>query len=318
MKPIPAPLSTGVFSRARARELGVTDAMLEGSRFVRVLPRVWRIADYTMKDHDWVDAARLALPPEAHLTGISRIQACGLDYGPRLPVRFVIEGELHLAFDNVFLHRTKKLPPVDQLGVVVPAAFISYCARAHVIDAIKVGDWLLHHGWMTIEDVRHLALAELWRPGSDEAIWILEHLDAAARSLPESETRAVLEFAGLPAPGVNVPIELEEGLTVIGDLVYEEWGLLVEYEGMQHQQDRAVYSIDVDRYAALRAHDLRYVQVTKEKLRLARTLAGEVYRLLLAGGYAGDPPTFRGQWELLWVPVRVAVGPRNWSARRLG
>ena len=64
-----------------------------------------------MKDHDWVEAARLALPANAHLTGISRIQACGLDSGPRLPVRFVIEGELHLAFDNVFLHRTKKLPP---------------------------------------------------------------------------------------------------------------------------------------------------------------------------------------------------------------
>ena len=318
MRPIPAALRSGVFTRARARELGVTDAMLEGSRFARVLPRVWRTADHTMLDDDWVEAARLALPHDAHLTGISRIQACGLDYGPRLPVRFVIEGELHLAFDNVFLHRTKKLPPVDEVGVVVPAAFISYCARALVVDAIKVGDWLLHHGWMTTHAVRQLALAELWRPGADEAIWVLEHLDAGARSLPESETRAVLAFSGLPAPGVNVPVELEEGLTVIGDLVYEEWGLFVEYEGMQHQQDRAVYSIDVDRYAALRAHDLRYVQVTKEKLRHARSLAGEVYRQLLLGGYAGGPPSFRGQWELLRVPVRVAVGPRDWSARRLG
>ena len=307
-----------MFTRARARELGVTDAMLEGSRFVRVLPRVWRASDYRMRDDDWVHAARLALPRRAHLTGISRIQACGLDYGPRLPVRFVIEGELHLAFDNVFLHRTKKLPPVDELGVVVPAAFISYCARALVVDAIKVGDWLLHHGWMTSEHLQQLALAELWRPGADEAVWILDHLDGGARSLPESETRAVLEFAGLPAPGVNVPIELEEGLTVIGDLVYKEWGLFVEYEGMQHQQDRAVYSIDVDRYAALRAHGVRYVQVTKEKLRHARTLAGEVYRQLLAAGYTGAPPSFTGRWELLWVPVRAAVGPRNWSARRLG
>ena len=180
-----------------------------------------------------------------------------------------------------------------------------------MIDAVKVGDWLLHRDLMSVDGLRALALAELWRPGADEAIWVLEHLDAGARSLPESETRAVLAFAGLPAPGVNVPVELEEGLSVIGDLVYEEWGLFVEYEGMQHQQDRAIYSIDVDRYAALRDHDVRYVQVTKEKLRHARMLAGEVYRQLLAVGYAGDPPSFRGQWELLWVPLRVAVGPRT-------
>ena len=52
----------------------------------------------------------------AHLTGVSRLRACGLDYGPRLPVRFVIEGDLHLAFDNVFLHRTKKLLPSTRLA----------------------------------------------------------------------------------------------------------------------------------------------------------------------------------------------------------
>jgi hypothetical protein len=318
MRLIPHQLLTGVFTRAQARELGMTDAMLEGSRFVRVLPRVWRATDYVMHDDDWVRAARLALPTRAHLTGLSRIQASGLDFGPRLPVRFVIEGELHLAFDNVFLHRTKKLPPIDELGVVVSAAFISYCAQARVVDAIKVGDWLLHGEHMSVVDIRTLALAELWRPGADEAIWVLEHLDERARSLPESETRAILTFAGLPRAKVNLPIELEEGITVIGDLVYREWGLFVEYEGAHHQQDRSVYSVDVDRYASLRAHELRYVQVTKEKLRHARTLAGEVFRQLLVGGYTGPPPSFRGQWELLWLPVRAALGPRRWSDRRMG
>ena len=318
MKPIPEPLRHGVFTRAEARAHGVTDDMLCGKRFVRVYPRVWRTAAHGMRHEDWVRAAGLALPEGAHLTGISRIQTCGLDYGPRFPIRFVIQGELHLAFENVFLHRTKKLPPKDEIGVVVPAAFISYCSLARVVDAIKVGDWLLHHGWMTSDAVWNLALAELWRPGADEAIWILEHLDAKARSLPESETRAVLTFAGLPAPEVNMSLELEDGVTVIGDLVYREWGLFVEYEGAQHQEDRVVYGFDVDRYASLRGHGIRYVQVTKEKLRHRRTLVGEVYRQLLAGGYAGDPPHFSGQWELLNVPVRAAVGDRRWSERRSG
>jgi hypothetical protein len=111
-----AQLLRGPFTRAMAREAGLSDRMLQGKRFVRVLPRVWRHVDLVMTDDDWRVAAALALPPTAHLTGISRLQAAGLDYGPRLPVRYVVQGELHLAFDNVFLHRTKLLPPLDHVG----------------------------------------------------------------------------------------------------------------------------------------------------------------------------------------------------------
>ncbi|MDO9395807.1 MAG: hypothetical protein Q7T71_04625, partial [Herbiconiux sp.] len=63
--------------------------MLEGQRFVRVLPRVYRLATHEMTHADWTRAAALALPDRAHLTGISRLQALGLDFGPRLPVRYV-------------------------------------------------------------------------------------------------------------------------------------------------------------------------------------------------------------------------------------
>src|SRR3954471_14358043 len=100
------------FTRAMAREAGLTDRMLQSKRFVRVFPRVWRHADHTMTDDDWRTAATLALPSSAHLTGISRIQATGLDFGPRLPLCY----------------------------------FISFASVTRVIDAIEVGDWLLHRG----------------------------------------------------------------------------------------------------------------------------------------------------------------------------
>ncbi len=143
-----------------------------------------------MTDEDWRVAALLALPERVHLTGISRIQALGLDYGPKLPVRCVVQGPLHLAFDNVFLHRTKRLPPVDEVGVTPAAAFVFYCARARVIDAIKVGDWLLHDDHMTQHELINLATTELWRPGAHEALWIVNHLDQRSASLKESELRA--------------------------------------------------------------------------------------------------------------------------------
>lgn len=316
MRPLPDQLSAGPFTRAEARKLGITSRQLDGRRFVRVYPRVFRLADRQMSDDDWLRAARLALPRDAHLTGISRLQQLGLDHGPRLPMRFVVARDLHLAFDNVFLHRTKALPPTDSVGVTVAAAFLSYCAHARVIDAIKVGDWLLHRRHTTAEEIRALALAGLWRHGADEAIWILDHLDDRARSLKESEMRPILTFAGLPQPEVNAALDVGENLIVVGDLVYRDCRTVVEYEGSQHQEDRAVYNADIDRYELLRASGHRYVQATKERIRQPRILVGQVYRALLDGGYDGPAPRFGTQWELLFRSVSVAVGPRKDRERR--
>jgi hypothetical protein len=304
-------LMRGPFSRAMAREAGLTDRMLQGKRFIRVMPRVWRHRDHVMTDEDWRVAAALALPPAARLTGISRLQAAGLHHGPPLPVRYVIQGELHLAFANVFLHRTKLLPPVDDVGVTVEAAFIACCAGARVIDGIQVGDWLLHRGLLDLAAMTRLAASQLWRPGSHEALWVLDHLDRRCRSLKESETKAVLRFAGLPDPEVNTSVPVGTGSTVIGDLVYRDYGMLVEYEGTQHQEDRAQYRRDLDRYELLRDHSQRYVQVTHEHLHSPRLAVGRVYRGLLKSGYDGPPPTFADQWRLLFLPISVAVGPQD-------
>jgi hypothetical protein len=260
---------------------------------------------------DRVLAATLALPHRAKLTGISLIQQLGLDYGPRTPVRFVIRGDHHLALDGLFLHRTKRLPPHDDHGVTPAAAFISYCSLARMIDAIKVGDWLLRNGHMTVESVRALALSELWRAGAQETVWVLEHLDGRSRSLPESETRAVLDFAGLPQPELNVALDDGPEPQVIVDLRYKRWGLVVEYEGAQHQEDRAQYVVDIGRYAWMRRHGVPYVQVTKEKMRHPRTLAGEVYGALVALGYDGPPPAFGDRWRLLFGTLSDALGPRD-------
>lgn len=308
MRPVPENLMNRPFSRTEAAAAGVTGRMLRGQRFVRVLPRVYRHRDHPMTDDDWVEAATLALPERARLTGITRIQRLGLDFGPRLPVRFVVEGDLHLAFDEIFLHRTTRLPPVDDTGVTPAAAFLAYCRLARVIDAIRVGDWLLHHGHTSPDEVHGLALAEPWRDGADEALWILAHLDGDSRSLPESETRAILKFAGLPEVEVNRQLPIQE-VVVIADLVYPRWRTVVEYEGSHHQQDRGQYVSDIGRYAVMRRRDFGYVQVTKEKLSRPRTLVGEVHRELISRGYDGPPPAFGHEWVTLFQRISLLVRP---------
>ncbi len=256
-------------------------------------------------------AAALAMPARARLTGISRIQQLGLDFGQVDPIRFVVQGDLHIAMDGVFLHRTKLLPPVDDIGVTPAAAFIAYCARARVIDAIKVGDWLLHRGHMTIPEVRALALRELWRAGAHEAIWILEHLDGRARSLPESEVRALLVFAGLARPELNVAID--DGPDARSSATWSSGAGERSWSTRERTTSRTGRSTtcDLGRYAWMRRHDVGYVQSTHEKLRHPRTLVGEVFVELRSRGYDGPPPSFGDRWLALFAKISTVLGPRH-------
>jgi len=317
MRDVPEPLLSGPFTRSRAIDLGATKKMLAGRRFVRVHPRVWRHRDHAMSSDDNLRAARLALPARAHLTHISRIQALGLDFGSRSPLHFVVEGDLHLDLDGIVLHRTKKLAPCDDDDIVPAAAFISYCSTARLIDAIIVGDWLLHHGHMTLAELITLALDAPWRDGADEALYVVDHLDPRARSVKESELRGILEASGLPHAEPNHPLELSGDAAAIGDLVYVDHGLVVEFEGAHHQEDRGQYVADIERFALMRAHDVPYLQVTRELLARPKTLVGTVFRALVKLGYAGPPPEFGERWSALFRPVRDLLPPRRTRLREL-
>jgi hypothetical protein len=316
MNAIPADLLTGPFLRTQALAAGASPRMLRGQRFRRLHPRVFVLRAHEMTWDDHVLAGQLVLPDRVHLTGISRIQAAGLDYGPRFPVRFVIQGDHHLAIDGVFLHRTRLLPPLDEVGVTIEAAFLFYCAHARVIDAIKVGDWLLHHGLLDLDAAKALAVAQLWRPGAHELCWVSDHLDGDSWSLKESETRPILTFAGLPAPECNVAIAPELPTSPTADLLYRQWQVAVEFEGTHHQRDREQYTYDIGRYEQYRDLDHRYVQVTNERLAKPRSLVRRVHAVLVAGGYSGPPPHFGEQWRSLFLPLSTVLGPRPVGGER--
>ncbi len=284
----------------------MSERRLRGKAWKRLFPRVWVHVDHAMSEADWITAARLTMPKRAQLSHLTRIQALGLDYGERRPLRFTVAGDLHLDFDDIFLHRTEVLPPLDDVGVTPAAAFIQYCATARMIDAIKVGDWLLRHRHMTVLEVGELARRDLWRPGAHQARRVLPHLDAGSRSLKESESRAILVFSGLPRPAVNQNIRNALGeLLGCGDLVYLLWKLLVEYEGRQHLTDLGQWNTDIDRYRGLRDEGWRYVQVTNEKLDTPKKFVSEVYAQLVRGGFDGPPPSFGDRWSSLFELIAV-------------
>jgi hypothetical protein len=289
--------------------------MLNGMRYKRLFPRVWVLSDYSMSDLDWIAAADMSMPDRAQLSHITRIQALGLDFGSSKPFHFTVAGDLHLDIDDIFLHRTEVLPPLDGVGVTPAAAFIQYCADARMIDAIKVGDWLLHRRLMTVLEVGELARRDQWRPGANKVRRVIPHLEAGARSLKESESRAVLVFSGLPKPEVNKDVrDVSGNLIGCGDLVYLLWKLLVEYEGRQHLTDLGQWNTDIDRYRGFRDEDWRYVQVTNEKLETPKKFVSEVYSQLVRGGYDGPAPTFGPRWKSLFESIRPSSPNERWIA----
>lgn len=304
---IPDELRQRPFHVREARALGVSERRLRGKSWTSLFPRVWVHVEHVMTDLDWIAAAALAMPPRAQLSHLTRLQHLGLAMGGTRPFHFVVSGDLHIDLADIFLHRTAVLPPLDDVGVTPAAAFVQLCATARMIDAITAGDWLLGNRHMTAVEVAELAAREPWRPGAHQARRVLPFLDGGSRSFKESETRAVLVFAGLPVPEVNRDVRDAAGAFLgRGDLVYLLWKLLIEYEGRQHLRDVAQWNVDIDRYQGFRDDGWRYVQVTNEKLARPMKLVSEVYRQLVRCGYSGPAPVFGQRWSSLFVPISAA------------
>ncbi len=282
----------------------MTSRQLEGPHLLRPFPRVYVMREHDMSRSDWIDAARLSMPERAQLSHVSRIHAAGLDVGEVTPVHFTIAGDLHLAGDLITLHRTEVLPPLDATGVTPAAAFVQLCAAASLLEAVVAGDWLLHRRHMTVPEVAELSRRQAWRPGAHQVRTVLPLLDAGSMSVKESEVRIRLVAAGLPAPEVNVALEVDGELIGVGDLLLRCVMLVLEYEGRQHAESVSQFNRDIHRYAAFRRHSVEYLQITHEMVEKPKVMVRRVHARMVELGYDGPPPMFGPAWDRLDEPVR--------------
>ena len=297
------------FTRAEALASGITRGVLQGRQFLRVYDGVYCHRGHEPSFADRIAAARLALPDGALTTGVTRLQELGIDVGPRSPLHFVVEGDHHLAIDGIFLHRTVKIPPHVGCGVSIEAAFVAFCAESRLLDAITVGSILVNKEMLDLDRLEEILREEKWRNGVPETAYALPHVEGRCRSIPEAKLFSYVVFAGLPVPEVNRPMTVG-GIELTPDLWFEHCRLVVEYEGSQHQEERAQYNADIDRYALYRRNDVPYELVTKERMRSPRATVRLVHSALLAEGYAGPPPDFGETWGLLFRPLSELVRRR--------
>ena len=209
------------------------------------------------------------------------------------------------------------MPPLDDVGVCVEAAFMSYCSLCRVIDAIKVGDWLLHNQHMDLARLLALAVAQPVagrRPGGDVDRALPRH---RARSMKESETRAILEFGGLPVPRATWSWASRRTSVWSAISYTASGGRSLSTKGPNTRRTVAstpATSIAMPFFASTTGP---YVQVTKEHMAQPEERGPQGRQALRRNGYDGPPPLFGQRWEQLFRSLRAAVGPGSGRTRAL-
>jgi len=96
--------------------------------------------------------------------------------------------------------------------------------------------------------------------------------------------RGIIIDAGLPIPCPNVRILDEHGgFVAIGDLVYDEWLIVIEYDGAHHR-DPLRQAKDATRRTRLRELGHYVVEVTADDVRWPSRVVEKVLRALESRG----------------------------------
>jgi len=290
-----------ILTCAQAKELDIRRATLLSSAFTRLFRGVYATAEVVLDHATWVAAARLILPEDACLTSLSALQHHGLDYGPVLPLRFTTRHQTRGPRPGLIVrHRSE----VIEGGVDEPLdAFEEFCREATLLEAVAVGDRMIHCGLATPDDM--LALRHSSVPAVRRAARLVR---VGVESVKETHTRMAIVLAGLPTPSCNVDVTRDDGTFVArGDMVYDEFKVIIEYDGEQHLTDPSQAARDKVRLAGLRELGYLVIPVDKRSIREPWHVVMQAYDALVQRGYLGRPPLPNVVWrEAFAISRRVA------------
>jgi hypothetical protein len=179
---------------------------------------------------------------------------------------------------------------VRGLPVCNPIEAWMQCAGSVSVDElVMLGDSLVRrkNPLTTIARLRDAVESARGRPGAADLRAALALVRARTDSPRETVTRLLIIRSGLPEPIVNLAIVSKAGKFLgFGDLVYEKWRVIIEYDGDHHFGLDAQRVKDLDRVARFVGDDWRVVQVHREHLAGDPTEILERIRdALIAGGW---------------------------------
>jgi very-short-patch-repair endonuclease len=211
-----------------------------------------------------------------------------------LPLPGGFDAELHAAVPAGAV--VPERPELVTHGLLLPAGHVvvvdgvraTSAARtyvdlaAHLGDPalVALGDAALHRALTTEPELDTLLAGAAGRRGVVRARRARARLDRRAESAPESLVRVWLADARFPPAIPQVVVRNEFGAFVARvDLLIEEYGVVVEYEG-EHHRDRERYGRDLARRNRLQALGLLVVHLDATTLSRPRveTVVGEALR----------------------------------------
>ena len=293
------------FRTSRASDVGLSPAALRTATVRRLHHGVYAESFLEPGVELDVAAARLVLPADALLDGVSALQALGVAIGEPRPLRFVSAHPHQVRRPGVVVRRVRALPPADRDGgqVAPPAAFLAAALELDLVDLVAAGDRLVRLGRTTPAELSEAAAARRGR-GAVLARRAAALVRAGVDSVQESRLRLCLVLAGLPEPQVN-PVVFVGG-RALGrvDLFLARWRVVVEYEGDQHRTDPRQWNVDIRRHEQLTADGCPVVRVTAQRMRHPRAVVGLVVRALRSAGWEGADPVFDEEWHRLFPSAR--------------
>ncbi len=185
---------------------------------------------------------------------------------------------------------------LDGLPVTSLERTVADCACAlPASDGVVLADAALRRG-MARQACTEILLRRSGQRGVRKALTVLELADDGAESPGESRLRHLVLRAGLPVPQTQVRVETTDG-PAWGDLGWEEWRLLAEYDGATKYTARSSAAGAVlrerRREVLIERCGWRVVRATRSDQRYPHAFVEEVLRLA--------PPQ-----------ARAALCPRPW------
>ncbi|UYK40294.1 DUF559 domain-containing protein [Microbacterium terricola] len=146
------------------------------------------------------------------------------------------------------LPRDERRVMVD--GLLVTHPIDTWCALSAMLsldELVEIGDHLVRrqHPVASLDQLREAVRRYAGRHGAKVLRMAVDLVRERTDSSRETSLRLDLVRAGLPEPAINVSVRDQQGRHIkLGDMVYEQQRVLVEYDGEQHRTSSHQYHKD--------------------------------------------------------------------------
>lgn len=296
---LPAGLRSGGFTVHRARQAGVSASRIRAADLIAPTRGARLHAEHTFEDRSRTVLS--ALTPQAFASGRTAALLHALPIPPRSADRLelAVPAPMRAVRRRGVTARSLRISEAEITvlrGIRLTTPVRTWCELARTLtvpELVAVGDALA--GRVGFPALERGAERHPDRRLHGRLTAALSLLDPAAESPKESELRAVVVLAGLPSPRANVTLRARDGRFIARvDLLFEEYGEVLEYHGDHHRTDLRQWRRDRTREAEIEALGYHVTECTQSDLDDPEGLVRRLEANLRRRGWSEVP--VRSRW----------------------